>query len=37
MENLIGREAEKIILQDTLDSSAPELLALFGGGLARLF
>jgi len=30
MEKLIGREVEKRILQDVLDSHAPELLALFG-------
>lgn len=30
MEKLIGREVEKRILQEALDSRAPELLALFG-------
>lgn len=30
MENLIGRELEKRILKETLDSRVPELIALFG-------
>ena len=30
MEKLIGREIEKSILQEALDSHAPELMALFG-------
>lgn len=30
MEKLIGRKVEKMILQETLDSYAPELIALFG-------
>src|ERR1700678_411215 len=30
MEKLIGREVEKRILQEALDSHAPELMALFG-------
>jgi AAA+ ATPase superfamily predicted ATPase len=30
MEKLIGREVEKGILREALDSPSPELLALFG-------
>ena len=30
MEKLIGREVEKKLLQDAMDSGAPELIALFG-------
>jgi hypothetical protein len=30
MEKLISREVEKKLLQDAIDSGAPELIALFG-------
>jgi hypothetical protein len=35
MEKLIGREVEKRILQEALDSHAPELMALFGQSRQR--
>lgn len=35
MEKLIGREAEKTLLQEALNSKSPELIALFGRGCHR--
>jgi hypothetical protein len=35
MEKLIGREEEKKLLRDALKSKAPELIAVYGRGLAR--